>query len=86
MNMSDKWIENSKGNWVWVGSDRLRATVYGTHDGMWSAIWNGAADRRPRRLKGKFEYPADTTLNLRHLQGQRSRPPLLHPPGIQTSL
>ena len=66
-NMSEKWIENSKGNWVWVSSDRLRATVYGTHDGMWGAIWNGAVDGRPRRLKAKFECAEDAERRSRSL-------------------
>lgn len=72
--MSEKWIENSKGNWVWVGSDRVCATVYGTHDGMWGAIWNGAADGRPRRLKGKFDYAEDAreAVQIADLEGEAS--------------
>ncbi len=78
--MSEKWIENSKGNWVWVSSDRLRATVYGTHDGMWGAIWNGAVDGRPRRLKAKFECAEDAreTVEIAALEGAAS--PKWYPP------
>lgn len=50
--MTEKWIENSNGNWVWVDPDGAWATVYATNNG-WGGVWNGAADGRPRQLKGK---------------------------------
>lgn len=59
MDMIEKWIENCKGNWVGVGFGCIHATVYAIDDGMWGAIWNGAADGRPRRLKEKFDSAED---------------------------
>ena len=52
--MTEKWIENGNGNWVWVGPDGVSATVYATHNG-WGGVWNGPADGRPRRLNAKGE-------------------------------
>jgi hypothetical protein len=57
--MGEGWMLNSRGNWVWVDHTGARATVYEGTDGMWGAIWNGANDQKPRRLKGKFECPEE---------------------------
>ena len=41
---------------------------------MWGAIWNGAPDGRPRRLKGKFDYVDDarSALELAAAEGKYS--------------
>jgi hypothetical protein len=52
--MDSDWCETVNGNWVLVGSDGIEATVYAAGPD-WGAVWNGAADGKPRRLKKKFE-------------------------------
>jgi hypothetical protein len=54
--MEHDWIENSNGNWVLI-DDGVEATVYEAGD-EWRAVWNGASDGKPRRLKAK--YSSDT--------------------------
>jgi hypothetical protein len=49
------WRETGNGNWVLPGLEGVEATVYTTHDSMWGAIWNGALDGKPRRLKAKLD-------------------------------
>jgi hypothetical protein len=73
--MSEGWMVNSKGNWVWVDHFiGVRATVYRGADGLWGAIWNGAKDHRTRRLKGKFEdaQEAQSSLVVADLEGELS--------------
>jgi hypothetical protein len=54
--MSDEgWRETSNGNWVLLGIEIVEATVYATADCRWGAIWNGALDGKPRRLKAKLD-------------------------------
>jgi hypothetical protein len=74
MTVSDEWIENNNGNWVWVGLDGIRATVYTTGDGMWGAIWNGP-DGKPRRLKEKFGCAEDaqSAIETADREGSRSQ-------------
>jgi hypothetical protein len=52
--MHGEWKENATGNWVLIEAGDLTATVYSTENG-WGAIWNGADDATPRRLKMKFQ-------------------------------
>lgn len=47
----DGWFENDNNNWVWWSDGEVRATVYIASNDMWAAVWNGAADCNPRRLK-----------------------------------
>jgi hypothetical protein len=56
---NDGWIANRNGNWVWIDSGELLATVYATDNDVWGAIWNGAADGSPRRLKERFDCAGD---------------------------
>lgn len=72
--MSDKWIVNENGNHIWVASNGPRATVYPTPDHTWAAVWNGALDGRPRRLKEKFAYPEDAedAVEVADNEGQES--------------
>jgi hypothetical protein len=50
--VSDRWRENSNGNWVLIEDGELEATVYKTDLG-WGSVWNGALDGKSRRHKGK---------------------------------
>jgi hypothetical protein len=56
--MDQEWKENAKGNWVLI-EDGVTATVYSTENG-WGAVWNGAADAKPRRLKMKSQSAEET--------------------------
>lgn len=51
--MDEEWKETANGNWVLI-EDGVTATVYSTENG-WGAVWNGASDGKPRRLKMKFQ-------------------------------
>jgi|SRR5215211_3005668 len=53
--MDSDWVQTGSGNWVLVRDEAVEATVYSTDSG-WGAVWNGAADGKPRRLKGKFAF------------------------------
>lgn len=54
--MIEGWTENENGNWVLLDNYGVEATVYRTEMG-WRAIWNGADNGQPRRLKGSFDCP-----------------------------
>ena len=54
--MDSGWHETESGNWVLIEGGALEATVYVTGS-SWGAIWNGAADGRPRRMKQKCDDP-----------------------------
>lgn len=76
--MDGNWIENSNGNWVLVGNG-VEATVYSTPAKMyetcdWGAVWNGAQDGKPRRLKGKYQSAdeAMSALEAAITEGERS--------------
>jgi hypothetical protein len=53
------WRENGNGNWILVGDDGVEATAYSTDNG-WGAVWNGAEDGKPRRLKAKYPSSDET--------------------------
>ena len=51
--MNYEWLETSNGNWVLVGDDGVEATVYAA-GAEWGTVWNGAPDRKARKLKAKY--------------------------------
>jgi hypothetical protein len=77
--MTEGWIENSNGNFVWVECGEVRATVYACGD-MWGGIWSGAMDGQPRRLKGKFARPEDAQAAVEKADHQGERSELWWPP------
>jgi hypothetical protein len=56
--MDYDWKEIENGNWVLL-DDGVAATVYKAGDD-WGAVWNGAPDRKPRRLVAKLPSSEET--------------------------
>jgi hypothetical protein len=56
--MDYDWKETENSNWVLL-DDGVVATVYKTGD-EWGAVWNGAPDGKPRRLKAKLPSSDET--------------------------
>lgn len=36
-----KWIENEKGNWVYIAEDKIQGTVFKRVDGTWCGVNEG---------------------------------------------
>ena len=54
--MDGDWHETESGNVALIEDGELEATVYRAGP-SWGAVWNGAADGRPRRMKQKCDDP-----------------------------
>ena len=74
------WRETGNGNWVLPGLEGVEATVYATHDSMWGAIWNGALDGKPRRLKAKLDSAEEACCAVETAIGEGERSLMWWPP------
>ena len=76
----DGWFENDRGNHVWWIDGEARATVYLAGNDMWAAVWNGAADGNPRRLKQQFDDADDAMEAVETADEKGEDSPLWFPP------
>jgi hypothetical protein len=51
----DGWRETDNGNYVLIEGGDLVATVFSKDGESWGAVWNGAADGKPRFLKARCD-------------------------------